>query len=439
MLIESEYDVNTPLIEDFLYVLDPAAEGEEVESYSQYVVTNEILFNSDIEPTEPQTSETTLPDFCPDRSSADDFEASAHELAAQITRTEWANYRVVEICAEQATGLAGAADAINALIEAQIALQEAQIQVNYDLTSLCGTEAAGGDLDTYILGSRTAYEMDADFVASGTGTTVTDVPAGFCDAQVYIDLQNAQDALAELERESAYAQWLISREATLVTVAIEHLSSALEDANDTYDATFPDVDGIVTDLFNADSENRIFYSANEYLVYFYSEFDSDVEFVRQITIDDLENVPTELPGSLFDQDNEIPTLLPEATVAVAEANYLSNFVEWLLSGDRLPTECQENCCEWRAMIREIEEGANGQAAFILSSLGPGVDSEANRAAFVATEPDLNKFPVPDQDVGEICSGYEEYSDRFTVATSENTFVAAFEAWCTEDPANCPAE
>ena len=114
-------------------------------------------------------------------------------------------------------------------------------------------------------------------------------------------LQDAQDALAELERESAYAQWLVSREATLVTVAIDHLSSAYDDANDVYDATFPDVDGIVTDLFNADSENQIFYSANEYLVYFYGEFDSDVEFVRQITIDDLENVPTELPASLNDQ------------------------------------------------------------------------------------------------------------------------------------------
>lgn len=86
-------------------------------------------------------------------------------------------------------------------------------------------------MDSYILGSRTAYEMDADFVASGTGTTVTDVPAGFCDAQVYIMLQDAQDALAELERESAYAQWLVSREATLVTVAIDHLSGAYDDAN----------------------------------------------------------------------------------------------------------------------------------------------------------------------------------------------------------------
>lgn len=38
--------------------------------------------------------------------------------------------------------------------------------------------------------------MDTAFIASGTGTTVTDVPAGFCDEQVYIDLQNAQDALA---------------------------------------------------------------------------------------------------------------------------------------------------------------------------------------------------------------------------------------------------
>ena len=103
MMIENELDFNTPLIEDFLYALDNAAEGETVEDYSNHVVTNEILFNSDIEPTEAQTAETPLPDFCPDTSSQDDFNAAAQELASQITRTEWAEYRVDEICDEQAT------------------------------------------------------------------------------------------------------------------------------------------------------------------------------------------------------------------------------------------------------------------------------------------------------------------------------------------------
>jgi hypothetical protein len=104
MMIDSEVDVNTPLIEEFLFVLDSAAEGETVEDYSNNVVTSEILFgDSGVEPTEPQTAETPLPDFCPDTSSQDDFEAAAQELAAQITRTEWAEYRVDEICAEQAT------------------------------------------------------------------------------------------------------------------------------------------------------------------------------------------------------------------------------------------------------------------------------------------------------------------------------------------------
>lgn len=150
MMIDSQVDVNTPLIEEFLFVLDSAAEGETIEDYSDNVVTSEILFgDSGVEPTEPQTAETPLPDFCPDTSSQDDFDTAAQELAAQITRTEWAEYRVTEICAEQATELAGAADAIDDLIAAQIALQETQTQVNFDLASLAGT--AGGDLDAFAL------------------------------------------------------------------------------------------------------------------------------------------------------------------------------------------------------------------------------------------------------------------------------------------------
>jgi hypothetical protein len=82
-------------------------------------------------------------------------------------------------------------------------------------------------LDAFALGSKTAYGFDADFVASGTGTTVTDVPAGFCDEQVYTDLQNAQTALAELEEESAYAEWLAAQEATLAADAVLNLSGAV--------------------------------------------------------------------------------------------------------------------------------------------------------------------------------------------------------------------
>jgi len=297
-------------------------------------------------------------------------------------------------------------------------------------------------LDSFALESKTAYGFDDDFVASGTGATVTDVPAGFCDEQVYIDLQNAQDALAELESESAYAEWLAAQEATLAADAIDNLSTAGGNADDAIDATQPDVDGIILELFE-DDLNEIFYSEEEYLDYLMSEFDADVIFERQNIVNDLENVPTELPESLDDQDNVIPTLLPQAVEAVAEANNLLNFANWLLEdGDpssRIPTECVEECCEWREMIREIESGAEDQAAAVLNGLEPGVDSEANRSAFAATDPVLNEFAVPEQEIGETCTGYEDYSDRFTVATSTNAFVAAFEAWCAEDADNCPAE
>jgi hypothetical protein len=217
-------------------------------------------------------------------------------------------------------------------------------------------------LDAFALGSKTAYGFDADFVASGTGTTVTDVPAGFCKEQVYTDLQNAQTALAELEEESAYAEWLAAQEATLAADAVLNLSGAVENADEAVEQTQPDIDDIMVNLFNQDSENEIFFSVEEYLEYLDDEFDADSDFVRQNAVNELENVPTELPESLNDQDNDIPTLLPEAVEAVAEANNLLNFVDWLLAdgGDpfnRVPTECFESCCEWRKDIRETESGA----------------------------------------------------------------------------------
>ena len=415
MMIDSEIDVNSPLIEDFLFVLDPAAEGETVEDYSENVVTSEILFgDSGVEPTAPQEADTPLPDFCPDTSSQEDFDAAAQELAAQITRTEWAEFRVGEICAEQAAELAGAADAINGLVLDQQALIAAQTQVNYDLASLAGN--AGGDLDAFALGSQTAYGFDADFVASGSGVTVTDVPAGFCDAQVYADLQAAQDALAELEAESAYAEWLADQEANLAADAITYLETAEQNGLDVISATEIDIDDILGDIVTGDAENEIFANEQGYLDYLLGEFNNDADFERQNIVTDLEEVPSELPASLDDQDNEIPTLLPNAVTAVNAANDNANFVEWLVAEDRVPTECVDNCCIWRQEIRTIESGAADTVATILAGLEPGQDSEDNRAAFAATMPEISKYTAPALPDGEVCLREQEYLDRFEDAT-----------------------
>lgn len=87
----------------------------------------------------------------------------------------------------------------------------------------------------------------------------------------------------------------------------------------------------------------------------------------------------------------------------------------------------------------MESGAQDQVAEILAGLAPGADSENNRSSFAATFPVLDEFPVPETPTDEVCINEQEYADRYTVATSENAFVAAFAAYCDEDPANCEAE
>lgn len=101
MMIDNELDINEPIIEDFLFVVDSADEEYDLLSYSNSVIPNQILFgDSGVVATEPETAGSPLPDFCLDTSSQDDFNSAAQELAAQITRTEWAEYRVAEICSE---------------------------------------------------------------------------------------------------------------------------------------------------------------------------------------------------------------------------------------------------------------------------------------------------------------------------------------------------
>jgi len=105
MMIDNELDINEPIIEDFLFVIDTSDEGlyqgQDLVDYSNEVISYEILNgDSGVVATEPETAGSPLPDFCLDTSSQDDFNSAAQELAAQITRTEWAEYRVAEICSE---------------------------------------------------------------------------------------------------------------------------------------------------------------------------------------------------------------------------------------------------------------------------------------------------------------------------------------------------
>jgi len=60
-----EIEINTPIIEDFLYIMDPAAEGEGLGDYSDMIVSSLIASgDADVEPEEPMTADTPLPAFC---------------------------------------------------------------------------------------------------------------------------------------------------------------------------------------------------------------------------------------------------------------------------------------------------------------------------------------------------------------------------------------
>lgn len=102
MLIEMEVSENSPIIEDFLFIMDQAADkAADLSDYSEVIVSDLIADNdADIEPEEPLTADTPLPDFCEDTSAQDDFDIAALELAAQITRTNWAEAKTDLICAQ---------------------------------------------------------------------------------------------------------------------------------------------------------------------------------------------------------------------------------------------------------------------------------------------------------------------------------------------------
>lgn len=69
-------------------------------------------------------------------------------------------------------------------------------------------------MEEFIADLEMAYTFDTEFVATGTGTTVTAVPEGFCDSDVYLVQADAEFFLEELEGAASYAEWLAARVAT---------------------------------------------------------------------------------------------------------------------------------------------------------------------------------------------------------------------------------
>lgn len=99
MDIEAEVAVSSPIIEDFLYVLDPTVPANvDANQYSIFAINAQILGDDSIVQVEPQVAETTLPDFCPNREAQEDFDALANELAAEQTRTAYAESQQIAVC-----------------------------------------------------------------------------------------------------------------------------------------------------------------------------------------------------------------------------------------------------------------------------------------------------------------------------------------------------
>lgn len=116
-----------------------------------------------------------------------------------------------------------------------------------------------------------AYSLDIDFVATGTGVTVTDVPEGFCSDDVYTALYNAENALEALNGEAAFAEWLAAREIAERDATIGALDN--ETAQLTVDqATLEqETANALVDLFNNDV-NEIFESVEDLETYLREQF-----------------------------------------------------------------------------------------------------------------------------------------------------------------------
>ena len=91
--------------------------------------------------------------------------------------------------------------------------------MNYDLTTLTNYDGAFGQFRSE---SEMAFQADSDFEPSGSGETVPDVPAGFCDVQVYADLAGAQQALLALE-ENAFLFLEVTNQQEVMVEAAQNI------------------------------------------------------------------------------------------------------------------------------------------------------------------------------------------------------------------------
>lgn len=300
--------------------------------------------------------------------------------------------------------------------------------MNYDLTTLTNYDGAFGQFRSE---SEMAFQADSDFEPSGSGETVPDVPAVFCDVQVYADLAGAQQALLALEENAAYREWLEAAEAGLAAAAETYLTGRTEAYQQIEQDTGGDLDDLYTDLYNED-ENEIFGSTGGYAAYLEDAFAADEDFERETVYDGLVNVPATLPESLTElEDSDLEESLADAVAAADGANGLANLFSWLVSGadgpaSRLPEACIDACCEWRAEIRSRVAEINEAIADIEELLGDQ-DTEVNRASFAETDPkdDFTLFGAPPAPEGGCEHDEQFYIDLWDDAVFENQFVSAF--------------
>jgi len=97
-------------------------------------------------------------------------------------------------------------------------------------------------LEQFSTESEANFNDDLDFVATGTGTTVTDVPADYCEESVYEDLADAQEALRILEDVSAYAEWLAAQEPALTQEALSSLTDTVTSVQGLYGPVYDQID-----------------------------------------------------------------------------------------------------------------------------------------------------------------------------------------------------
>lgn len=277
---------------------------------------------------------------------------------------------------------------------------------------------------------------DMGFVATGTGATVTDVPEGFCSVDVYNALFNAENALEVLNGEAAYAEWLAAREiadrdGTIAALDGEEESIRIDEVTLTQE-----VSDYLTELINNDV-NDIFESVEDLEAYLLPIFASDDTSGIEDYYETI--VPDVYPEGLLDEA-ELLTSYQDFYTAIGDANYINAFNQWIRTDEdaALPTECLDGdeCCAWRMTINGIVTGSEADAVMIQNILG-GADNEANRQAFLDSGYVAQSFGAPPAPAGG-CFDEAAYIDAFDHATQEVQFLSGFEAWCSEDPLNCPS-